>query len=97
VAFFPSIQRGQQLPDIVAFKLSQILEELLVFSRHRLAQFADRAEYFVRVEAARRDPDRRAWAAQRRAALDDGSLLREVEAQRAPEEILREWLTTASS
>jgi hypothetical protein len=96
VAFFGLTGEEDVLPDIVAFRLSQVVEKMLVTSRRRLAQLADRVEFLIRVEEAKRDPGRRDWAAQMKAAVDDGSLLREIEAQRTPEEILREWRAATS-
>jgi hypothetical protein len=84
------------MQDIVVYKLSGVIEKLLLSSRRRLAQFANRAEFLVRVEEAKRDPDRREWAAQIRAAIEDGSLYKEIEAQRTPEEIVREWRAATS-
>jgi hypothetical protein len=96
VAFFGLTGEEDVLPDIVAFRLSQVVEKMLVTSRRRLAQLADRVEFLIRVDEAKRDPGRRDWAAQMKAAVDDGSLLREIEAQRTPEEILREWRAATS-
>jgi hypothetical protein len=83
--------RRNLMPDIVVLRLSQLVERLLISSRHRVAQLANRVEFLVRVEEAKRDPDRRAWASEMKAAVEDGSLLKEIEAQRTPGEILREW------
>ena len=76
--------------------LARVTENLIRAIRPRLSRLMDQIEIHLVAYSERHSEDRKRWIAETRASVEDGSLIKRIESQPTPEEIIDQWRRSAA-
>ncbi len=76
--------------------LARATEKLIRAVRPRLSRLMDQIEIHLVAYSERHSEERKRWIAETRASVEDGTLMKRIESQLSPEEIIEQWRRSAA-